>query len=709
LKRVILCLAMGAGLISACSDTQAVLTSAGLSGTYDLAIVDRYVFVTSSDRNELRVLDLEGDPRGFLRAPNPLESLSVPVLERPTYLARDVDYLLVDKKELNDKNEEVLIAARGQEVVGPYVYARSDGAQEISVVSASASEERNLRELHRLRGLGFVTAFAGRGSVENRPQSILYYATQDAANATIWKQRLPKPDELTRSSTLPAREVVATLPAETVTALLVLPANRPDQSDPTTEQEYIVVATRGTQGGAGRTFRMDANHPQDPIVTYMFGAPVRLLATHPVVADTSFGGDVDRPDPNPPKEDPNRIIKGCGIDTTQPPRSSLRAGEYVYAVLDESFCGGGTECSGVLAVDSATGMVPLDSTGYPMISIRTGGGLPTGLALMPGGRVQIRCTENRFDLQQRPLVGIFPSTDGQITLFDAAKLRSFNFITTGPSSSVPSFTDSQGNAKDLKARKPETFLTAQLLSGATRSDTYRFVNQGPLPPPRRRNFSVATNCAGGAGCAFEVGSADEARFVLNKDTIVLEGEGVPCLLTVTTKDESVPNRVRLLTEPIPEACDDPTRFTRFSLRAGPESGASFVVYSEFRGFEGRMAVGQTLEIAGDYLFHPVGFTNQQPVFRARLNLLNFVEPLEAGDQYVIGVGSGFQPYVFAPDTGSLASGLGAYRLPGPVSHTRVNDVDYAYIAYPSADGILEVNLAFMTDNAALTTGLVPFE
>jgi hypothetical protein len=175
---------------------------------------------------------------------------------------------------------------------------------------------------------------------------------------------------------------------------------------------------------------------------------------------------------------------------------------------------------------------------------------------------------------------------------------------------------------------------------------------------------------------------------------------------VTAKDESVPSQVKLVTGPLPEGCADRKRF---SLRAGPDSGARFAVYSDVRGFEGRLASGGTLEIAGDYLIHPVGFTNEQPVFRVRLSLNRTLEPLERGDQYIALVQSGFQPYVFSPDTGSLGSGLSTYRLPGPVSHTRVNDVDFAYIAYPSADGILQVNLAAITDNVALRTGLVPFE
>jgi hypothetical protein len=321
-------------------------------------------------------------------------------------------------------------------------------------------------------------------------------------------------------------------------------------------------------------------------------------------------------------------------------------------------------------------------------------------------RVQIRCTD-KSEIQTRPLVGVVPSTDGQITLFDAAKLRPFNFITTGPSVAGLAIVDASGANKSPDSNfDPAPFIGVSVRNGATRSDTYRMVNEGPLPPPRRRTFSAETNCVGGGVCTFEVGSTQEAQLLRVNDYVVLDGEGDTCNLLVTAKDESVPSQVKLVTGPLPEGCADRKRF---SLRAGPESGARFVVYSDVRGFEGRLAVGETLEIAGDYLIHPVGFTNEQPVFRARITLNRVLEPLVRGDQYIAIVQSGFEPYVFAPDTGTLGAGLSNYRLPGPVSHTRVNNVDLAYIAYPSADGILEVNLALITDNAALRTGLVPFE
>ncbi|HEX8705089.1 MAG TPA: hypothetical protein VF815_40030, partial [Myxococcaceae bacterium] len=707
MKRIILCLAMGVGLIVACSETQAVTTAAGLSGTYDLTIVGRYVFVTSSDRNELRVLDLEADPRDFVRAPNPLEALSIPVLERPTYLTRDVYYRVVDAAEDQP---------RGEEVFGPYVYARSDGAQQISIVAAGVSDERNLRELHRLGGpredgssspLGYVTAFAARGPGRGT-ESILYYATQEASVATLWRQTLPGPDSLNPNSTLPARTSVRVLPGETVAALLVLPSDRPTSDNPS-EQEYVVVSTRGTQGGTGRTFRLDASNPQAPLVTYAFPAPVRLLATHPVVANTDWEGDMERDDPE--DEDPTNRIAGCGIDAYQPDlsnpnsttvakpaRSTLWAGEYVFGVLDESTCGGAVACSGVIAVDSVTGQVPVDASGAQMLPIRVTSGLPTGLTLIKDARLYTRCADAAENhVIPRPLVGMVPTSDGQISFFDAVKLRPFDLNAGGPS--IPSITVIGPLGQDkTPALPPEgqpippPLVLTEVRNGATRSDTYRMIYEGLLPPPRRRAFSAATNCPPpGSKCTFEVGSMQETRFLLANDLIVLDGgQADVCELPVTLKDESTPAQVKLETGALPENC---TSHTRFSVRASAASGAPFVVTSDSRGYEGRVAVSQTLEVAGNYTFHPGGFNSTVPPFQVRLTLRATVNPLERGDQYVVAVSSGFSPYIFAPDVGNLSSGLSSFRLPGPVSYTRVGEATLAYIAYPSADGILQVNLA----------------
>ena len=82
-------------LVTACQQTQ-VSPSANIVGVRDMVRVGDYMFVTSSELDELRVLDLEtGDtsvPRRYVRAPNPIQALSVPVLKRPTTPATATHY-----------------------------------------------------------------------------------------------------------------------------------------------------------------------------------------------------------------------------------------------------------------------------------------------------------------------------------------------------------------------------------------------------------------------------------------------------------------------------------------------------------------------------------------------------------------------------------------------------------------------------------------
>ena len=149
MKTRIVVIALGVVIVALACAQQTGTSRANLIGTHDLVLVDqhqgdllaartynpesdafilvgvpsRYVFVTSADTNELRVLEnyrtgLVG--RGFVRAPNPLETLAIPVLDRPTMLAVD-----------EGRN------ADGARVTGSYVYAARPGGAEVSVVSVA--------------------------------------------------------------------------------------------------------------------------------------------------------------------------------------------------------------------------------------------------------------------------------------------------------------------------------------------------------------------------------------------------------------------------------------------------------------------------------------------------------------------------------------------------------------------------------------------
>ena len=68
-------------LAAGCSQAP-IAASATLVGAHDIVLVERLLFTTSTDRDELRVLDLAPPAltqgfRQYVRAPNPLEALSI--------------------------------------------------------------------------------------------------------------------------------------------------------------------------------------------------------------------------------------------------------------------------------------------------------------------------------------------------------------------------------------------------------------------------------------------------------------------------------------------------------------------------------------------------------------------------------------------------------------------------------------------------------
>ena len=714
MKRFFLCLALGAGLLS-CSESLTTRTSAGLAGTYDVALAGRYLFVTSSDRNELRVLDLEASPRDFVRAPNPLEALSIPVLDRPSNLTRDMVYAV---EILQDKDGKELSKQVVEDSSAPNVYARSFGSREISVVAAD--DPTSFKQSRLLTGQGLVTAFAARGPVRSRilkqtvnesgevsgadtvrdevdparASSILYYAEQTGLDARLYRLDLGQPGG--------PQALNLALTGRTVTALLVLPP-LPDQPG----KESLVVATRSTMGSGGETFRVEVNNTEVTRgVTYNFGSPVRLLATHKR-AETA-------------QEDWQECsfdVESRDANAKPLPPAPLGIAQYVFGVLDESSCGGQLSCSGVVGVDAATGARAQDGVGLPMLPISVGQSLPTGLTLAEGVDVNLPCqlkTEptRTVPIVRRPLVGIVPSSNGVITLFDAVRMRPFDLDPVGASFGY-NLVDSTGTAKSIDAEALKTHLSVEVREGVTQNDNYRLLYQLALPDLANVDRTEVACPTGATGRCFSV-DAGAATRVEPGDVVVLRGDAGTCRdangteadFVITSKVESTGSPTVLVTTPpatLPQECAELPRIIVRAAGAHP-----FVVYSDAKGFLGRLGEGQTLEVAGSYYYQPTSTLDPAPK-EVRITVRLIAREVVRGDQYVVTTSSHFLPYVFAVDTGSLSAGLAAYRLPGPVVYSRVGGADLAYIAYPSADGILQVALETITDNAGNTTGLVPFE
>lgn len=393
------------GLAAACT-TPTTSTSANLNGTYDLVLVDqvqgdllaaksfnpdavpylvigvpaRYLFVTSTETNELRILEnyrtgLNGP--GFVRAPNPLETLSIPVLDRPTMLVAD-----------EGRNSE------GSRVTGAYVYAARPGAAEVSVVSVANRTQLGGRPMATPGPVTALGAFMDVDAVDqdlttSEPENLLpattrlFVATWDGEFASVYSAVLPTDSRPLDHLDFKRLVLIDQTP---VTALLVvapLSSRTLDGAPFCSTKACLALSTRQDSGSGGQTMLLD---PETGISARLaFKGPVRELT------------------------------------------NSTNAAR-IYGVLDEQACGG-PACGGVAAVDlttatSAAGFpAALDALGQPMVPLRSDG-LITGLTVAAGGTVRQAIETGITDggtlsyvLQQYQELGAFSSSNGLITYF----------------------------------------------------------------------------------------------------------------------------------------------------------------------------------------------------------------------------------------------------------------------------------------------------
>lgn len=703
-----------AGLSGACSSSTTTTGVAGLSGTYDVVLSNDLVFVTSSDDDALKVLDLSADPKDFVPAPNPLQALSIPVVERPNALTRDMGF--VD----------------GADTAGPYVYARSSGSSKISVVAADRNRLKQVGD--PLDAGALVTAFAARAPAGEGAPSVLYYAVQTppsgvtgfaCPNGAVLRQELPGPDVLATAVPPAPVPVFCLNPREAVSALLVMP-----------QAGQLVVATRSTNNLPpallGRTLLLTESATGGlasvsvDLGPGFEGSPVRMLATHPQV--------VRIPDN---KDTPN-------VDETV----RLPAGQFVYGVRDESACGAAAQCSGILAVDSTTGARANDLTGAPMLPI-TVPGLPTGMAIIPYGVVKLTFTDNTSTNATVPLLGIIPSSTGSISIIQASDPREFDLNPNAASVSVElrdvteaavdrGITDVSSVvsvAQTVEYTNPadpaRKAVRRTLFEGSVVGNTYRIVYQGIFPTMAslERDLSQPT--------LFEVDQyTDPQQKVAPDDIIVLEGDNEVCatdLVVSAVTPTGTGNRVRLeTTTPIPDICADLPRFT---VRAAGKQ--PFILINASGDLLSRRIApdpdtGEELgyAIPTSYFYHPDGFGTATvqvddvanvppepwtvpafpptpPDLVIRVAVPSAANRLTRSDRFLVTVSSGVQPFSFGVDTATTLVGLSFYTLPGPVAARPGGNL--AYIAYPSADGILQVNLTELVPNALNSRALDPKE
>jgi hypothetical protein len=411
-------------------------TRAPIEGAHDLALVGDLLFVTSTDENELHVIDLTpetSETPDFVRAPNPLHALSIPVVDRPVALARDVTW--VD----------------GQEIGGSYVYALSANSRDISVVGADSLKQVSKLTLDPGRTF---TAAAAQGA--SGGPSTLYVATYDGTVGRI--QQVTVPASIPADPPLALEPVsVVELPCAVVTSLLVLPEGKLAWSSRRSAQASSNPSGCSSPRPVFLAGVIDAARVQTEL---RFPFPVRKLFTHGKFTD-SAPTPVDHP-----------------------------AADRIFGILDERSCDDGDECRGIYAVVGPNGVsvpradcggvgdVACDFSGSRMLRVRSTGELIMGAAvlvdaspLLPASAVASRTTR---------LIGVYTTSDGRMVFFDAENLRHFDIGADGPTAVSFGLRAPDGGVLPATAGSDGP-VAVTLADGAARDEVINFTYLGDLP------------------------------------------------------------------------------------------------------------------------------------------------------------------------------------------------------------------------------------
>ncbi len=571
-------------------------------GTGSVGVPSRYLFVTSADTNDLKVLEnfkTGGTSRSFLGAPNPLETLSIPVLDRPTMLAAD-----------EGRNSE------GSRVTGAYVYAARPGGSEISVVSIRRQRQLGGKPMATPAPVTAIGAFMEVNQAAPPLETPfpattrVFVATWDGEFASVYAATL-KTDSIDVDHLEYQRVVL--IGQTPITAMLVvapLPTRTSEGAPFCDSRPCLALATRSDSGLTGDSFLID---PQTGALAHLaFAGPVRDLVS---------SGD----------------------------------GARIYGILDEQACGG-SPCGGVVAVDIAAAVASpmppylvsfpaaLDALGIPMRPLRLGEGLITGLTLARGGSIlqifELPGTDGGSGglsqtprLQEFNELGAFASSTGVITFFSGlagsvidydprrASISGASVILPGPlPDGGEGFIGEDGGAIgsstpatlipdpfDVSETSRRATISASganwrfdISDGYLNTQSIAFINRGQLPGlvalPLRAADGVRLITGGAEARAavndivrFESGNETEGYRECGRSRIASIGSGSIDVLAV------------------PAGC---VNAVRFSVRA--DGLKPIVVAADLEGYMGRYAAGETLTYSRPYVLLTAGVTAPRP-------------------------------------------------------------------------------------------------
>ncbi len=638
------------GLALAACTPSSGYSRGGLSGAHDLALTDEYLFITSADTNDLKVLQLtvpnSPGQRTYVAAPNPLETLSIPVITRPTSLALDDQWV------------------NGRVVHGSYLYVSRPGGSEMSVVGAARAE---FREISRLVSPAPVTSTAAVKLDADR--SRLYFATYDGALGSLYSIDLPTSPAALRA--LPAAQLtsliklVITFGSDTVVSMLVVPGlNGRTAEDQAfcdlTVNHCLVVGTRRASGTDGQTLMIDPVSLRRAPLGYP--GPVRFLTTN---------GQTVLPD---------------GLDT--PARG---AGHRIFAILDEEKCGG-SNCGGVIAVDTVTshertGGFPVAqyADGGAMLPLTFGDSLPVGLAIGTNPsftadsgvtRLLTANGDGGISLNWYAALGVATSANGQVTFFDSTTLLQIDGDDNQAYASNPLYFDNNGYLAEWVTgldAGTDSNLRAQSISvadGVWRSQLIQTFWEGILNDASLPIAAPSTTLAVPVSLVPRLKVGD---FVVFQSAAALCADAPITAIGVDTISIAA----------VPRGCFD---VISFNVRAGP--AAPFAI---FRGqqprYLGRAGAGDQFvwNEAVPYV-RLSGYDPSKPALTMSFGLDTVDAGVGRGSLWQFFIASGYSPYSFIVDPNSVGCST---QLPGQVIVD--NRRAHVYVLYPSSNSVIDVD------------------
>lgn len=600
--------------------------------------VNRFLFVTSTNTNELRVLDLRvptanGITRAALKGPNPLETLSIPVLDRPTSLSLDTRY--VD----------------GVRRKGSLLYVTRQGGAEVSIVGVELSE---LREVRRVPMPAPVTAVANL--MPDAVTSRLWVATFDGTNAAVLELTIPGAASELRKKTTAALVSSLTprlqIRGASIIAMRAMPglagrtlAGRPFCADPA--KPCLAISTRGAAGAEGSTSLVDLTTLET--APLQFPGPLRVLSTS------------------------DGRLEGTGADegAIAPP-----PGAIVYGVLDEEACGS-FRCGGVAAIDTrgaagVDGFGVLRADGAPTQPLRWNDGLVRGLSFVAGGRVRL-ATATDGGLGAFPVLGLMTMSNGDIIFFDALTMSLLDQDTTAASLGAGRFSGSTTAWLEGPTISSGTAESAQLLAtvkdGAYRAQTITVTWQGDLTPTPGLTMP--------AGLSTSFSAPSIAGRLAVGDVITFSGLGC------TTASVTGVTGATVQFAPATTCAA-----TNAVIRAGPS--APYVIFGSVDGFLGRASSGSEFRSTSAPFVRIPGVDVSAPGLVIPFGTAADTQPPATGVSWSFELVSGLAPLVSVIDPGLFTTTTNCpaqLQLPGATVFEPVQG--RVFTAYPSANVVSE--------------------